>query len=361
MAAVKEVLSSGSLSLGPRLRQFEQAFIERLGVPHALAVSSGTAGLHLCVRALGLSEGEEVITTPFSFVASANCLEFEGVVPRFVDIEERTLTLDLDAVEAAIGPRTRAILPVHVFGLPPDMDRVGAIAARHGLKVIEDSCEALGSRWNGRPAGSFGDVSVFAFYPNKQITTGEGGMVMARDAGVAGLIDSMRNQGRADDGGWLRHERLGYNYRLDEMSAALGVVQMQRLDELLARRAEVAARYERLLADVEAVETPRSVPGAEVAWFVYVVRLREGIDRDEVMRQLGERGVQCRPYFPPIHLQPYYANKYGFKAGQFPVTERMAKRTLSIPFFSRLSEAEQVYVCEQLAAVCKASTNRVGS
>ena len=221
MDAVHQVISSGILSLGPWVRRFERAFFDRLGMPHALAVSRGTAGLHLCVRALGLGPGDEVLSTPFSFVASANCLEYEGVIPRFVDIEPRTMNLDVGALEQAVTPRTRAILPVHVFGHPCDMDVVGEVARRHDLVVIEDSCEALGSSWLGRPAGTLGDAAVFAFYPNKQIATGEGGMVVTRDDGVASLVDSMRNQGRSDDGGWLRHERLGYNYRLDEMSAAI--------------------------------------------------------------------------------------------------------------------------------------------
>lgn len=349
--AVQQVISSGILSLGPRVRQFERAFFDRLGVPHALAVSSGTAGLHLCVRALGLGAGDEVITTPFSFVASANCLEYEGVIPRFVDIEPRTLNFDVGALEQAITHRTRGILPVHVFGQPCDMDVVREVASRHDLVVIEDSCEALGSSWQGQPAGTLGDAAVFAFYPNKQIATGEGGMVVTRNDRVASLVDSMRNQGRSDDGGWLRHERLGYNYRLDEMSAAIGEVQMARLDELLGARRRAASCYDGLLRDVEGVSLPEIVPGADVHWFVYVIRLEAGLDRDEAVRLLGDRGVQCRPYFPPIHLQPYYARKYGFRAGDYPVTEAMARRTLSIPFFARITGAEMEYVKECLVEV----------
>lgn len=353
MAAVTEVMESTMLSLGPRVRAFEQTFRDRLSVPHALAVSSGTAGLHLCIRAFEIGEGDEVITTPFSFVASANCVEFERAVPRFVDIDPQTLNIDAARIEAAITPRTKAILPVHVFGLPADMDAIGEIARKHGLKVIEDSCEALGASWRGRPAGTLGDAAVFAFYPNKQITCGEGGMIVTQDARAASLMDSMRNQGRADDGGWLRHERLGYNYRLDELSSAIGEVQMQRLDELLGLRSDVAGRYDRLLGDVEGVTIPYRDPAAEVSWFVYVVRLDGGIDRDEVMRRLGDRGVQCRPYFPSIHLQPYYVNKYGFKRGDFPITEDVSGRTLSLPFFGRLQAHEQEYVRDALVAVLR--------
>lgn len=350
-AAVQEVMASGVLALGPRLQAFEQAFRDHLGRPHALAVSSGTAGLHLCVRALGLGDGDEVLTSPFSFVASANCIEFERAVPRFVDVDPRTGNMHPALLDAAVTPRTRAILAVHVFGQPCDMDAVAEVARRHKLPVIEDACEALGASWNGRRAGSFGDAAVFAFYPNKQITTGEGGMVVTSDPRLAGLMDSMRNQGRADDGGWLRHERLGYNYRMDELSAAIGAVQMQRLEELLAARARVAAAYDAALADVPGIARPERVAGAEVSWFVYVLRLDAGVDRDEAMRRLGARGVQCRPYFPTIHLQPYYAQKYGYRAGDFPQAEALSQRTLSIPFHGMLREDEVAYVRDAIVAV----------
>lgn len=349
--AVEEVLASSILSLGPRIRAFEQSFRDRLGTAHALGVSSGTAGLHLCVRAFGIGDGDEVITTPFSFVASANCIEFERAVPRFVDIDAVTLNIDPARIEAAITPRTRAIVPVHVFGHPYDTDAINDIAHRHGLRVIEDACEALGATWRGRKAGTCGDAAVFGFYPNKQITTGEGGMIVTNDADAAALMDSMRNQGRSDDGGWLRHDRLGYNYRLDEISAAIGEVQMMRLGELLAAREAAAARYDRLCGEVAGVTVPPRLPDAKVSWFVYVIRLDEGIDRDEVMRRLDARGVQCRPYFPAIHLQPYYANRYGYKLGDFPITESVSRRTLSLPFFGQITEAQQVYVCDALAAV----------
>lgn len=359
MAAVQQVMTSTMLSLGPRVKAFEQTFRDRLRVRHAVAVSSGTAGLHLCVRAFGIGEGHEVITTPFSFVASANCIEFERAVPRFVDIDPQTLNLDPARIEAAITPRTRAILPVHVFGHPVDMDAMDEIARRHGLIVIEDACEALGASWRERPVGTLGNAAVFAFYPNKQITCGEGGMIVTHDDAAASLMLSMRNQGRSDDDGWLRHERLGYNYRLGELSAAIGEVQMQRLDELLESRRAVAERYDRILADVPGLSIPHRDARAHVSWFVYVVRLDRGIDRDAVMRRLDERGIQCRPYFPSIHLQPYYAKKYGYKAGDFPMSEDASARTLSLPFFSQLREDQQSTVCDELKSVLRKAATRV--
>jgi perosamine synthetase len=344
-AAVAEVMASGVLGLGPRILAFEQHFRDLLSCPHALAVSSGTAGLHLAVRALGLGEGDEVITSPFSFVASSNCLEFERVVPRFVDIDPLTFNIDPARIEAAITPRTRAILPVHVFGQPADFDALESIARRHQLVIIEDACEALGATFKGRQAGTLGDIASFGFYPNKQVCTGEGGMVVTPHAHLSELIDSMRNQGRSNDGGWLRHERLGYNYRLDELSAAVGAAQMSRLPELLAARAAVAGRYHTLLADLQDQLTlPYVSPDVEMSWFVYVVRLAPHIHRDRAIHLLAERGVQCRPYFPPIHLQPYYQDRYGFKPGDFAVTEAVSASTLSLPFHGLLTEEEMAYV-----------------
>lgn len=354
-AAVAEVMASGILGLGPRILAFEQHFRDLLGVPHALAVSSGTAGLHLAVRALDLGEGDEVITTPFSFVASSNCLEFERVVPRFVDIDPKTFNIDPERIEAAITPRTRALLPVHVFGQPADFDALEDIAQRHDLRIIEDACEALGARYKGRQAGTLGDLASFGFYPNKQVCTGEGGMLVTSDVALAERVDSMRNQGRSNDGGWLRHERLGYNYRLDELSAAVGAVQMSRLPELLDARARVAEAYNRTLADLgDLLTLPYVAPEVEMSWFVYVVRVAPGICRDTVIRLLGERGVQCRPYFPPIHLQPYYQDKYGFKPGDFPVTEAVSASTLSLPFHGLLTEEEMAYVRHCLGEVLPA-------
>lgn len=345
---VTDVLTSGVLALGPYAARFEMQIAGLAGRREGIACSSGTAGLHLGVIALGLGEGDEVITTPFSFVASANCLLYEGVIPRFVDIEEDSLGLDPDQVEAAISPRTRAILPVHVFGRPCRIHELAAVARRNGWFLIEDACEALGSTVDGRPLGSFGDVSVFAFYPNKQITTGEGGMVVTDDAALAETIRSLRNQGRDADGTWLRHLRLGYNYRLDELSAALGVAQVERLAELRRGRARVVAAYEHELARHDRIRLPRVAAGEEVDWFVYVVRLDSSVDRDVVMMRLARVGVPARPYFAPLHLQPVYRDRFGYGPGDFPITERVAASTLALPFSSTLSDDDVAYVASAL-------------
>ena len=345
---VTDVLTSGVLALGPYAARFELQIAGLAGRREGIACSSGTAGLHLGVVALGLGEADEVITTPFSFVASANCLLYDGVIPRFVDIEEDSLGLDPDQVEAAISPRTRAILPVHVFGRPCRIDALTAIARRNGWFLIEDACEALGSTVDGRPLGSFGDVSVFAFYPNKQITTGEGGMVVTDDVALAETMRSLRNQGRDADGTWLRHLRLGYNYRLDEMSAALGVAQVERLAELRRGRARVVAAYEHELVRHDRIRLPRVAPGEEVDWFVYVVRLDPSIDRDVVMMRLARAGVPARPYFAPLHLQPVYRDRFGYGPGDFPITERVAASTLALPFSSTLSDDDVGYVASTL-------------
>lgn len=337
IALVNEVLASDVLAMGRFTEEFESMLAARVGRRFGIACSSGTAGLHMAVRAIGVGAGDEVITTPFSFVASANCVLYEGARPRFVDIEETTLGLDPDRVEAAIGPRTRAILPVDVFGHPCRLDELEEIAARRGLHLIEDACEALGSRLNGRPLGSFGQASVFAFYPNKQITTGEGGMVVTDDAELASVMRSLRNQGRDEDGTWLRHVRLGYNYRIDELSAALGVAQLQRLDELRAARERVVAAYRDALGDLDWLRLPVAQATASVDWFVYVVRVGGGLDRDRMIQQLAARGVPARPYFAPIHLQPFYQERFGAADGGFPVTERVASETLALPFSSRLA------------------------
>jgi perosamine synthetase len=345
---VTEVLRSGVLALGSFAEQFEAGVAALAGRRWGIACSSGTAGLHMGVRALEIGDGDEVITTPFSFVASANCVMYERAVPRFVDIEEESLGLDPALVEAAATPRTRAILPVHVFGRPCRIDDVMTIARRHGWSVIEDACEGLGSTVDGRPLGGFGDVAVFAFYPNKQITTGEGGMVVTDDATIAETIRSLRNQGRDSDGTWLRHVRLGYNYRLDELSAALGVAQLERLEELQAGRARVVRAYEEALGGLDWITLPRAGAGESVDWFVYVVRLHPEIDRNRVIGQLAELGVASRPYFSPLHLQPFYRTTFGFAPGDFPVTERVAASTLALPFSSRLADDDVRYVADAL-------------
>jgi perosamine synthetase len=341
---VKQVLESDVLALGPFAQRFESAAAAVAGRKYAVACSSGTSALHMGVRALGLGDGDEAITTPFSFVASANCLLYEGAVPRFVDIEEETLGMDPHLVEAAAGPRTRAILPVHVFGRPCRIESLVEIARTHEWFVIEDSCEGLGSSINGRPLGSFGDVSAFGFYPNKQITTGEGGMALTDDPGLAEVMTSLRNQGRDTDGTWLRHVRLGYNYRLDELSAAVGVAQLERLEELRHGRTRVAEAYSRVLGGYSWLTLPVAGPGESVDWFVYVIRLDPAIDRDAFMARLADLGVPSRPYFAPLHLQPFYQERFGFRQGDFPVTERVAASTLALPFSSKMSDADVEYV-----------------
>ncbi len=346
---VTQVLRSDVLAQGPFAPRFEAGIAALAGRREGVACSSGTAALHLGVRALQIGDGDEVITTPFSFVASANCLLFERAVPRFVDIEEDSLGLDPDLVEAAASPRTRAILPVHVFGRPCRIEAIEDIARRRGWSILEDSCEALGSSVNQRPLGSFGDVAVFAFYPNKQITTGEGGVAVTDDPALAEVMRSLRNQGRDTDGTWLRHVRLCYNYRLDEMSAAVGVAQLERRADLHAGRNRVAAAYERELGGRDWVRLPRAGAGEVVDWFVYVVRLAPEIDRDRVIGRLAERGVPARPYFTPLHLQPFYRTTFGWKPGDFPVAERVAASTLALPFSSRHTDEEVRYVADALA------------
>ena len=345
---VTQVLKSDILAMGPLTQRFESGIAAAAGRRQGVACSSGTAGLHLGVRALEIGEGDEVITTPFSFVASANCLLYERAIPRFVDIEEDSLGLDPELIERAVTTRTKAVLPVHVFGRPCRIEAIEEVARRRGWSMIEDACEGLGSSVGGRPVGSFGDVAVFAFYPNKQITTGEGGMVVTDDADLAETMRSLRNQGRDTDGTWLHHIRLGYNYRLDEMSAAVGVAQLERLEELRAGRARVVATYESALGGRDWLRLPRAGDGEIVDWFVYVVRLDPKIDRDRVIGRLADLGVPSRPYFASIHLQPFYRSTFGFRPGDFPVTERVAASTLALPFSSRLAEDEVRYVASAL-------------
>jgi perosamine synthetase len=345
---VEQVLSSDVLALGPFAERFEEGVAEMAGRRFGISCSSGTAGLHMAVRALGIGDGDEVITTPFSFVASANCLLYERARPVFVDIEEGSLGLDPNLVEAASGPRTVGILPVHVFGRPCRIDEVASIADRSGWHLIEDACEALGSSVRGRRLGSFGAASVFAFYPNKQSTTGEGGMVVTDDAGLAERMRSLRNQGRDRDGTWLKHIQLGFNYRMDEISAAIGVAQVERIAALQAARARVAEAYGAALGGREWVTLPAHGPQEVVDWFVYVVRLAPELDRTRVMQDLLAQGVPSRPYFSPLHLQPFYRDLLGHQPGDFPVTELVASSTLALPWSARLSEDDVVYVSEAL-------------
>ena len=348
--AVVAVLRSGTLSLGPCLDAFEAGIAHYVGTRHAVAVSSGTAGLHLCVRAAGIGPGDEVITTPFSFVASANCILFEGARPVFVDLDEETMTIDPARVAAAATGRTKAVLPVHVFGQACDMDGLGALCRDRGLAMIEDACEAIGTEHRGRRVGTFGQTAVFSFYPNKQMTTGEGAVVTTDDGAVAALLRSLRNQGRSEGGAWLTHERLGYNYRLPEMAAALGLIQLRRLDDMLASRAAVASWYRERLDTIAGARLIAAAPWTtRFSWFAAIARLGAGVDRDAVIRRLAALGVPVRAYFSPLHLQPLYRDLYGFAPGAFPVTERVARSTLALPFHNRMSEAEVAAVCDAVA------------
>jgi perosamine synthetase len=368
--AVAAVMQTPRLSMGPEVEAFEAAVSRYVGIKHAIAVSSGTAGLHLAVRALGITDGDWVITTPFSFVASTNVLLYERAIPIFVDVDPDTGNINTDLMAAAAAdliaggkkasrwlPRQgneptgilRALLPVDVFGQAADYDSIQAISAEHDLWVIEDSCEALGAQYKGRQAGTLGDIGVFAFYPNKQITTAEGAMVVTDRDDEAELIRALRNQGRAPGDKWLDHTHLGYNYRLDEMSAALGRVQMSRLDELLQKRERVAAWYEDRLAEIPGVELLHITPTtSRMSWFVFVVRLEDGIDRTRVADQLDEQGIPTRPYFTPIHLQRYMTDRFGYQPGDFPVTEDLSRRNLALPFSGILSETQVERVCNCL-------------
>jgi len=355
--AVCEVLRGSDLSLGPRLGRFEEAFAAYLGRKHAVAVNSGTSGLFLCMQALGIGAGDEVITTPFSFIASATPIMMAGARPVFVDIDPVNLNIDPAGIESAVTERTKAILPVAVFGNPAGLDQVCEIAQRHGLPVVEDSCEALGSSLDGKKAGTFGTMSVFGFYPNKQITTGEGGMILTDDETLADLCVSLRNQGRGKDGGWLAHERLGYNFRLSDINCALGIVQLSRIDEIKAKRRQVAEWYRELLTGddrliVPAVlGTPHGEPeGCDMGWFVFVVRLAGDVavgQRDRILEKMRSRGIQVSNYFPPVHLMPFIAAQYGHKQGDFPIAESASRSTIALPFHNHLTE-------DQVATVCRA-------
>jgi perosamine synthetase len=351
--AVLAVLRSRQLSLGPRVGEFEQAFAARVQAPLACAVSSGTAGLHLALRAVGVQRGEEVVTSPFSFVASANAALYEGARPVFADIDPVTLNLDPAAAAAAVTERTRALLPVHIFGYPADLPAFEQLARRHGLAIVEDACEALGAMHSdGVPVGGRGHPAVFGFYANKQITTGEGGMVALEDPAFKQRIDSERNQGRAPDMGWLDHDRLGFNYRLSDIACALGLAQLERLDELLGARARVACLYREALTGIEGLELPCPDRGGDArGWFVFVVALPREVDRDGVVRALAALGIQSKPYLPAIHLMSFYRERFGHRAGEFPVCEDVAQRSLALPFFPEMSEGEVERVGDALRAV----------
>jgi perosamine synthetase len=348
--AVIEVLRSGQLSLGPRVAVFEQAFAEQVGSPLASAVSSGTAGLHLALRAVGVGPGDEVVTSPFSFVASANAVLYEGARPVFADIDPVTLNLDPQTAAAAVTERTRALLPVHIFGYPADMPAFEDLARAHGLALVEDACEALGATHaDGTPVGGRGHPAVFGFYANKQLTTGEGGMIALADPRQKERIDSERNQGRAPDMGWLDHDRLGFNYRLSDIACALGLAQLERLPAMLAARAGVAGLYRQALAGIEGLQLPCHDHGGNArGWFVFVVQLPRGVDRDVVVHTLAAEGIQSKPYLPAIHLMSFYRERFGHRPGQFPVCEDIAARSLALPFFPAMTEGEIARVAAAL-------------
>ncbi len=372
--AVMEVLNTPNLSMGSRIIAFEDAFRELTGLKHAIGVNSGTAGLHLCVRAAGIEAGDLVVTTPFSFISSTNVFLFEKAIPIFVDVDRKTGNIDPELIELAVEdlmlggekaarwmPRhlpphawdnkgsLKALLPVDVFGQPADYDAILPIAHRYGLKVIEDSCEALGAEYKGRQAGTLGDYGVFAFYPNKQITTGEGGMIVTDDDEAASMMNALRNQGRAAGDKWLDHTHMGYNYRLDELSAAMGVTQMARLDSLLNKRQKVADWYAKHLSGIDEVVPPMLVSSTtRVSWFVYVIRVDEKINRDSLAKILAAKGIPVRPYFSPIHLQPYMRNMFGYQIGDYPVTEYLGNVSLAIPFSGVMTEEQVVYVCQSI-------------
>lgn len=379
IAAVNAVLRTSHLSIGPQISSFEAALARRLGVEHAVGVNSGTSGLHLCVIAADVQPGDLVLTTPFSFVASANAILYERATPLFVDVDPSTGNISPQAVAATAdeisqggraakrrlpralhgkkppsGGRLRAILPVHAFGQPADMDPILDTARKYGLIVIEDACEAIGATYRGQPAGTFGDGAVFAFYPNKQMTTGEGGMIVTNRDDWAQLCRSLRNQGRDVFDAWLNHTRLGYNYRLDEMSAALGLAQLDRLDDLLANRDRVAGWYNERLAGLDGIEMPIiASTTTRMSWFVYTVRITHPLGRELVMQKLQEAGIPSRPYFTPIHLQPFYRDNFGYKRGDFPVTEYLGDVTLALPFSGVMTEQQVDYVCDTLHNVAR--------
>ena len=352
--AVCAVLRSPNLALGPKLVEFENAMAQYVGTKRAVAVNSGTSGLFLCMLALGIGQGDEVITTPFTFVASATCIMMVGAKPVFVDIDPVSLNIDPARIEAKITARTKAILPVEVFGNPVGIDKVRDIAQKNSLVVIEDSCEALGSALNGKMVGTFGAMSVFAFYPNKQITTGEGGMILTDDDGLADMCVSLRNQGRGRQGGWLSHERLGYNFRLSDINCALGIVQLSRIEQIKAKRRQVAGWYQEMLADDGRLIVPVEPDDCDMSWFVFVVRLAGEyslMQRNQILEAMRGAGVEVSNYFPPVHLQPFMAEQFGFKQGDFPVTEAACRTTIALPFYNNLTRDDIGVVCKTLREV----------
>lgn len=351
---VLKVLKTDFLSLGPKLEEFEQKLAEFIGLKYAVGINSGTAALHLIIKALGIKKGDEVITTPFSFIASANCILYEGARPVFVDIDEETLNIDPDKIEEKITKKTKAILVVDIFGRPAEWDILQEIARKHKLFLIEDSAEALGSIYKGKKCGSFSDVAIFSFYPNKQITTGEGGMILTDNKEIADNCRSMANQGRkTEEGRWLEHIRLGYNYRLDEMSAALGTSQLKRIKEIIRKRERMVRLYNQKLKKIIQIETPVFEKEKKISWFVYVVKLAKNLSggkRDKIISEMAKKGVQCGNYFYPIHLQPFFKKTFGTIKG-LPITEGVGKRTLALPFYNNMRESEIDFVVKNLKEI----------
>lgn len=363
-SAVMAVLQTPHLALGPQLDEFERRMAAYCERRFAVAVNSGTSALHLAMLAMDVQPGDEVVTTPFSFVASTNCILYAGGTPRFVDIDPDDWNLDARLLSGALSTRTRGVLPVHVFGLPCDMAAVIDFARRHELWVVEDACEAIGAYDREGLVGRAAQATVLAFYPNKQMTTGEGGMLLTDDEATARKCRSWRNQGRGEDGAWLSHVRLGYNYRLSDINAALGIAQLQRLDDLLLKRARVAAWYDEQLAGEPRLRSQRVADGRHKSWFVYVVKLADDFtraDRDAILAELRGQGIGCSNYFTPIHLQPFIQERFGLRRGMFPVCEAVADRTIALPFYGSLREDQVETVCRRLRQALDAAERRQGA
>lgn len=353
--AVLDVLGSGNLSLGPKYKEFEKLFAKKIGTKYACAVSSGTAGLHLAMIAAGIGPGDEVITTPFSFVASANCILYVGAKPVFVDINPVTYNMEPAQIEKRLTKRTKAILVVHIFGQAVDVAPILEIAKKYKLKIVEDACESIRAEYGGRQVGTFGESAVFAFYPNKQMTTGEGGMIVTNSRKTYELCASLRNQGRSENMQWLDHQYLGYNYRMDEMSAALGIAQLQKLDFMIKKRQELAGWHNRHLGPFfKLVEVPAVARGNKHTWFVYVLKIKnKNINRDRVIEDLQKLGISAKPYLPSIHLFSFYKDRFGFKEGDFPVAESVSRSSLALPFYIGLKENDVKYIVAKLVGVLK--------